>query len=94
MGGVFFLFYIVDKMGYCYVFIFVFKVFIKKDFLFFKVLVLSVNYLDDGELQVILKCLFQFLKWGNVFFEVQWFVSGRSVMFIRICNNLNEGMCN
>lgn len=80
-------FYIFDKMFYCDVFIFVFKVFMKKDFLFIKVLVLRVNYVDDIELQVILKCLFQFLKWGNVFFEVQWFVNGSGLMFIRICGN-------
>lgn len=92
--SIFFFFYIVDKTGHCYVFTFVSKVLIKKDFPFAKVPVPSVNYLDDGEPQVTLKCSFQFPKWGNVSFEVQWFVSGRSVTPIRICNNPNEGTCN
>lgn len=89
-----FCFHILDKTFHCDVFTFVSKVLMKKDFPFTKVPVPRVNYVDDTEPQVTLKCSFQFPTWGNVSFEVQWFVNGSGLTPIRICGNQSESTCN
>ena len=76
-----------------YVFTFVSKVLIKKDFPFANVPVPSVHYVNDTEPQVTLKCSFDFPTRDNVSFEVQWFVTGRSVTPTLICDNPNESTC-
>jgi len=70
-----------------------FQVLIKKDFPFAKVPVPTVSYLNDTEPQVTLKCSFDFPTWGNVSFDVQWFVNAKGVKTTTICDNPNE-KCN
>lgn len=53
-----------------------------------------MSYLNDAKPEVTLKCSFDFPTWGNVSFEVQWFVNGGGVTPKRICDNLNESSCN
>ena len=59
----------------------------KVDFPFAKVPVPSVKYLDDKEEMVTLLCQFEFPNWGNVSFEIQWFVNGRGYNPDRICES-------
>lgn len=54
----------------------------------------SVNYVNDSEPQVTLKCSFDFPTWDNVSFEIQWFVNGKGVTPTIICDNPNESTCN
>ena len=51
----------------------------KQDFPFSDVPVPKVTYLDDGKEEVTLKCDFDVPTWGNVSFEIQWFVNGRGL---------------
>lgn len=53
-----------------------------------------MNYVNDSEPQVTLKCSFDFPTWDNVSFEIQWFVSGRGLTPTTICDNPNESTCN
>ena len=66
----------------------------KKDFPFAQIPVPSVNYVNDTEPKVTLKCSFDFPTWDNVSFEVQWFVSGRRATLSSICVNREESTCN
>lgn len=48
----------------------------KADFPFDQVPVPSVAYIDDTEITVTLNCDFKVPPWGNVSFEIRWFVNG------------------
>ena len=73
---------------------FLFEVLIKKDFPYASVPVPRVNYVNDSEPQISLKCSFDFPKSDNVSFKVQWFVNGKGVTPTIICDNPNESTCN
>ena len=48
----------------------------RADFPFDQVPVPSVTYIDDTEITVTLNCDFTVPPWGNVSFEIRWFVNG------------------
>ena len=50
----------------------------RADFPFDQVPVPSVTYIDDTEITVTLNCDFKVPPWGNVSFEIQWFVNGNA----------------
>ena len=61
-------------------FIFLFAlVLVKADFPFAQVPVPNVTHLDNGERKITLKCHFQVPPWGNVSFEVHWYVNGKGL---------------
>ena len=51
----------------------------KADLPFAQVPVPNVTYLNDGEMEITLTCDFQVPPWGNVSFEVQWYVNGKGL---------------
>lgn len=67
-------------------------VLLKADFPFAQVPVPNVTYLDDREIKITLKCDFQVPPWGNVSFEVQWYVNGRGLGPVH-CDNPNASQC-
>lgn len=62
----------------------------KVDFPLAKVPVPSVKYLDDEEEMATLLCQFEFPNWGNVSFEMQWFVNGKGYNPDRICESTDK----
>ena len=78
------------------IFIFFGLVLLKADFPFAQVPVPSVTYLNDAkdqeDIKVTLKCDFQVPPWGNVSFEVQWYVNGKGLGPAQ-CDDPDKSQC-
>lgn len=74
------------------IFIFFGLVLLKADFPFAQVPVPSVSHLNDGEKMITLKCNFQVPPWGNVSFEVEWYVNGRGLGPVH-CDDPDTSQC-
>ena len=65
----------------------------RADFPFDQVPVPKVTYINDNEIKVTLKCNFTVPPWGNVSFEIQWFVNGKASKPAAQCDDPATSQC-
>ena len=72
---------------------FILLVLSRADFPFDQVPVPNVTYINDNEIKVTLKCNFTVPPWGNVSFEIQWFVNGNASKPAAQCDDPATSQC-